>query len=108
MPVEKYLALSSGHITPSDGRLLDRYDADDPPFDGQLSAWRYESGWFISTSFILEADQDAIEETLGAIKGAGFSDAFMAVLRRAREGGCCLIRLDGAAEEEHGMMVFDW
>lgn len=92
--VQKYLSMSTGHITKADNVLLTRA-AD---FPTMLCIHTYEYGHFL----VLSDDDAAL-----AAKALGFSPEFVGIVRHAMEQGIALIQFDGVGSE-HNLPTFDW
>lgn len=101
MSINKYLWISTAHVTITDDNLLaDEIEATKSGIRlPEIICWDLEPGTLISVS-----PEHPIEE----ITGAGFSSAFTKVYQYARDNGCYLIRLcpDGDIMDEFEQ--FEW
>lgn len=99
MAVQKFLDLSTAHITRSDAEHLDA--------SGRHSLIVYptgEYGWFIHAP---SDNAEWIELRERALR-TGFSEAFVALLEKARAESCWFLRLDCDADEDPTLPVFSW
>ena len=99
MAIQKFLNLSTAHITRADADALDA--------TGRHSLIVYptgEYGWFIHAP---SEESDWLEVRDRALKAA-FSNAFVALLEKARAEGCWFLRLDCDADEDPTLPVFSW
>lgn len=88
----KVFDCSTGHMSPQDNeRLKDK--------DGPLALYDYEFGCFLHV-----ACDDCVE---GAIH-AGFSAAFVDLIRIAKKAGCKFICLDGDGTRYEDLPWFEW
>lgn len=106
MPFQQILDLSTVHIKPSDGKLLERYPADERPSGAALIAYPYEYGWTVSTSGLNETD--ARDGFVEGIRREGFSEAFVELVKFAHDNDCTLVRLDRDGDFHPGLPAFDW
>lgn len=109
MPILTFLDISTCHITSKDAEVLRRIRPGNgthlaPP---RLIVQPYEYGWTISTSGMLDGDEDRAER-LAAMIDEGFSEHFIKMMLYAADNGTQMVRLDCDAGLEPGLPTFDW
>ena len=102
MTIARFLDLSTKYITFSDGMLL--MNRSDPAAPSDLIVFVQGHGWFVN----VEMDPVVAGELASILIDQGFSEAFVAVLRYAREHDCRWINFDTDGEHEEGLPTFDW
>lgn len=100
--VRKYLDLSTGHITSNDSILLENISGNRMPCDPiVVVAYGYEEGFFIPIG-------EWNTEDSSIAMGAGFSEAFIALLTACHQQGYDMLRLDRDGPECDALPKFDW
>ena len=109
--VRKYLDLSLAHITPNDYNMLEHIAQFNTLATGMFASTReeldnvivyaYEYGFFIPIT-------DKLLDDLEKHRTAGYSDAFIKLIKYAKEKDCKLICLDRDAEISDELERFEW
>lgn len=94
----KYLDISTGHITKADSEWLGTYADQKHSIEGVGFPYRYDCGFFIA---VCEPDEN---EPINC----NFSNLFGNVVNYARINGCALIRLDADGPLVETLEVCDW
>ena len=100
----KSMEACTSHITENDSKLL---DMDFVP----LSVYKYEYGWFIHVneeSNYVEPLRAELEGPEGTYKKDQFSEAFMALMRLAKENKCKFLQLDCDGTEYPDLPKYSW
>jgi hypothetical protein len=100
MAVRRYLDASTAHITEQDDKLLR---------EGVSGVIYYElsgGGYLIWVSPKEHPDMSA--ELDKQVKRAGLSDAFLGLIRYARQNWCDYIKLDGNGMKIEELPTFNW
>lgn len=94
-----YLDVSTAHMTARDNEIL----ASVPNHMLPVTVTEHEYGYFVQFS-----EDVPMEDISEQSRAAGLSDAFVGVLRYARERHCFLINLDADAEQVDNLPAHDW
>ena len=104
--IRKYLDLSIAHITYGDSQLLYRFSkgtgaeiANKQAF--RLVIYEYEYGFFIPLT-------NVVLDNPGTLRIHGYSEAFIKLIRLAKQQECRLLVLDRDAEPLDGLEKFEW
>lgn len=90
--INKVIVFSTAHITLHDSKLL----------PGLSSCHNYEYGAFV---YVPADDRD---DRLQDGKFRAFSDAFLNLMRQARNEGCCWLQLDADGPTYDHLPTFEW
>ena len=102
MTIAAFLDLSTRYMTQNDAELLFALiNGDDA---GDLVVNAHPHGWFVH----VEQDADRLAELSQTLRKVGYSEAFINLLRYARERECWWINFDSGGEDEDGLPTFDW
>ena len=101
MTIAKFLDLSTKYLPFDDIKLL--MEPAERVSSG-LVVIEHDNGWFIH----IELDSHRAGDLASELTAIGFSDAFINVLRHAREHECWWINLDADGEDEEVLPTFDW
>lgn len=85
------------HITARDGALLETAE-----FPGLVAD--FETGALVAV-FV---NEDLFERQIEELKSAGFSEAFLNIMKELHKQGIPYVRFDGDGEEVEGAPVHDW
>lgn len=104
--VRKYLDLSIAHISYGDSQLLERFSKGTSAEITNKQAFKlvvydYEYGYFIPLTKI-------VFDNPGTLRLFGYSDAFIRLIRLAKQQECRLLVLDRDAEPLDGLEKFEW
>jgi len=99
LKLSKYLDISTGHITESDGALVLKHSA--PFFIGVIDGGLGSLFYVPPKDYAPDID---LAHRLGAF---GFSTAFTNIFLKARKAGARMIRFDGEGDS-HDLPTFDW
>ena len=102
MTIAKFLDLSTKYLPFDDIKILMTHA--DGTMPSGLIAIQHNHGYFIH----VELDAKRAEELASELRAYGFSDAFIAVLRHARQHDCWWLNLDADGEDEDDLPTFDW
>jgi hypothetical protein len=99
MAIEKYLDISTGHITYEDSQtLLWKHES----FPTRVIAHEY--GWWICVY-----DKKTQKESVyPGMRKQGYSEAFIDMMRMAADANCSWINLDSDGDYLEGLETFDW
>ena len=100
LPMGKIMDVSTRHITHDDSLLL--HDECDACLPAVIAFRKDDTGYFVHVS------HDDVEETERAMCEAGYSQAFINLVRVARAEGACMLCLDGGSASSEKLPVFDW
>ena len=92
--IVKVLDISTAHITKRDSFFISKATS-------ELIQYEYKEGFFI---YVLEDK----EETQEALLKAGYSQAFVDIINRARELGCKYVQLDCDGITYDDLPTFEW
>jgi hypothetical protein len=104
--VRTYLDASTAHITQDDDTRLRAWAALEPE-DSKGSAPSRTIGHAYGYFVHVALDETAEEHDSDA-REAGMSDGFFALMKYARQHGCCWINLDRDADQIDGLPTFNW
>ena len=97
--ITRILDLSTAHVARKDVVLLGNLSFDKPPYLPLVIEKR--EGWFISVPGNIEEVEDNVPE----LKEAGFSEAFINLLRTARRMKCDWIILDPESDVDRNFPI---
>ena len=103
--VQKYLDISTAHITEEDTKILTNKETQD---DHMLPIiiHEYDEGYFINVSIdSLEHEKDKYVVSLTKI---GFSEAFINIMLKACSLNCYWVRFDGDTPKCNDLPEFEW
>lgn len=98
--IHRVLVLSTGHMTREDNKQLQFEPLDFPLISYELG----EYGYLVVVPLVV----DSVDELEQLACEGRFSDAFIQVLRKARELGCGWVRFDRDAEHHDELQQFAW
>jgi len=98
--IRHFLNISTGHIPKADNDRLQALDRESHDFPVRVI--HHEIGWFIN------CPSDSARETDAELRQRGMSDAFLGIMRLARQHDCWWINLHGDGEDVEGLPTFEW
>ena len=98
LTTESIVVVSTLHITESDDTLLEKEMSE------FICLYKYDKGWIISTT----DEMIPTEEYSDTLKQEGFSDAFIALVRKAFAQGCTFLFLDPNGLQYADLEKFNW
>lgn len=104
MATLKYLDLDLQHITPEDESILVTM-ALNKVLPHPFTAHHYDTGFFMTAFNSDPADESERPTYLRELQTAGFSDLFLAVIKKAWAEEATLIRLDLDGDTDSSLMV---
>jgi hypothetical protein len=99
--VDRYLYISTVHITPYDGALLTRYGLEGDNED--IGVTNSVEGHWVFVSDDIRENPERVEKLLDL----GFSDAFCNILKGAHQLSCMYVHFDGAGPVFDRIPEFD-
>ena len=99
MGVEKYLSVSTVHITQEDCQKLSW-----PQEDLPIQVVAHENGWWIAVY-----DKQTLKEyVFPCIRENGYSKAFINVIKMASKANCLWLNIDYNGDIVEGLSFCDW
>jgi hypothetical protein len=97
--VGKYLDVSTAHITTADAKLLDLCGGANP-----FVVYKYPEGYFVHVSI----EDKYFHQTIAEARKAGYSKAFIAIMRWAWSKSCWFVRLDCDGFTYSDLPTYEW
>ena len=99
MGVEKYFSVSTVHITQEDCQKLSW-----PQEDLPIQVVAHENGWWIA----VYDEQMLKEDVFPWMRGYGYSEAFINVIKMASKANCLWLNIDYNGDLVEGLSFCDW